>query len=374
MGEVVGAERVQPLDEESLQGQAEVWSIFLSFAETMAPGCALELRIPDIINSHGRPITLPEILKSINYSPSSPQTPRVSPASCACSSADVSHRHVTRGRVQYGLTRASKWLLREAKLSLAPFALLETHPVMMTPWHYLSRSVEVGGEPFEMAYGTNCCDYAFVDREYDKIFNAGMECTAKIVMKMVLNGYKSGFDGLGTVVEVGGGTGMFIREIVMANPGLKGVLLNVPHVVASAPDHPDVVKIGGDMFVEVPQGDAVVMRWVLHDWPDENAIKPLKNCRKAIPESGKVVIVDAVVHPEKEGLFEFTRVVFDLVVMAHTSGGKERTEEEWNHILHASGFPRYNIIKTPNSSFHYRSLSQLISSDLGLINFMLYFI
>ncbi|KAK9152651.1 hypothetical protein Sjap_000131 [Stephania japonica] len=227
--------------------------------------------------------------------------------------------------VQYGLTRASKWLLREAKLSLAPFALLETHPVMMTPWHYLSRSVEVGGEPFEMAYGTNCCDYAFVDREYDKIFNAGMECTAKIVMKMVLNGYKSGFDGLGTVVEVGGGTGMFIREIVMANPGLKGVLLNVPHVVASAPDHPDVVKIGGDMFVEVPQGDAV-------------------NCRKAIPESGKVVIVDAVVHPEKEGLFEFTRVG-RLTVQAffHTAMEAEMDDLE----CQAYGSSLFKILVSP---------------------------
>ena len=86
----------------------------------------------------------------------------------------------------------------------------------------------------------------------------------------------------------------------------------------------------------------------MHDWSDEDCVKILKNCRKAIPEkSGKIIIADAVLEPEGSGLFDDTALVFDLVMVAHTTGGKERTEKEWKKILEEGGFPRYKIIRLP---------------------------
>ena len=84
----------------------------------------------------------------------------------------------------------------------------------------------------------------------------------------------------------------------------------------------------------------------MHDWSDAECIKILKNCREAIPaETGKLIIVDVVLgaadQDEKLGL------VFDLLMLALSSGGKERTEKEWNNILTKSGFPRYNTIRIP---------------------------
>ena len=88
------------------------------------------------------------------------------------------------------------------------------------------------------------------------------------------------------------------------------------------------------------------MQWIMHDWNDESCVKILKNCRKAIPEeTGKVIIVDVVLQPEGNGLFDDTSLVFDLLMIAHSSGGKERTELEWKKVLEEGGFPRYNIIK-----------------------------
>ena len=86
----------------------------------------------------------------------------------------------------------------------------------------------------------------------------------------------------------------------------------------------------------------------MHDWSDEICVKILKNCRKAIPEeSGKVIIVDVVLQPDGNGLFDDTGLMFDLLMLAHTSGEKERTELEWKKVLEGGGFPRYNIIKIP---------------------------
>ena len=95
----------------------------------------------------------------------------------------------------------------------------------------------------------------------------------------------------------------------------------------------------------------ILLQWVLHDWSDEHCIKILKNCRKAISEKiGKVIIVDIILEKDNNDLFDETRIVFDLNMMTHTTGGKERTELEWKKLLEEGGFPRYKIIKIPTVS------------------------
>ncbi|PHT39497.1 (R,S)-reticuline 7-O-methyltransferase [Capsicum chinense] len=87
----------------------------------------------------------------------------------------------------------------------------------------------------------------------------------------------------------------------------------------------------------------------MHDWGDEDCVKILKNCRKVIPEkTGKVIIVDAVLKSESEDLFDNIKFILDMVMIAHSSGGKERSEDEWNKLLKEAGFPRYNIIDIPS--------------------------
>ena len=87
----------------------------------------------------------------------------------------------------------------------------------------------------------------------------------------------------------------------------------------------------------------------MHDWGDEDCIKILKNCRKAIPQTGRMIIVEVVLdsvngkHEKKTGLDPNLGLASDLLMVAHTSGGKERTEEEWKKILCEAGFGSYNI-------------------------------
>ncbi|WJZ99416.1 hypothetical protein VitviT2T_017864 [Vitis vinifera] len=333
-----------------LQGQANIWRHMFAFADSMALKCAVELRIADIIHSHARPITLSQIATCID-SPSPDIT---------CLARIM--RFLVRakiftaapppqsdgGETLYGLTPSSKWLLHDAELSLAPMVLMENHPSLMAPWHCFGTCVKEGGIAFEKAHGHQIWDLASEKPEFNKLFNDGMACTAKISIKAVIAAYKDGFGSIGTLVDVGGGTGGAVAEVVKAYPHIKGINFDLPHVVATAPAYEGVSHVGGDMFESIPDADAIFMKWILHDWNDEDCVKILKNCRKAIPEkTGKVIIVDGVIREDGYEPFDETRLVLDLVMMAHTSHGQERTEVEWKKLLEEGGFPRYRILKIP---------------------------
>lgn len=88
-----------------------------------------------------------------------------------------------------------------------------------------------------------------------------------------------------------------------------------------------------------------ILQWTLHDWSHDNRVKILKQCRKVIPENGKVIIVDAVLNAQEKTMMDPTfGLAFDLLMLALSSGGKERSEEQWKNFLVEAGFPRFNVI------------------------------
>ncbi|XP_030932887.1 (R,S)-reticuline 7-O-methyltransferase-like [Quercus lobata] len=332
-----------------LQGQADIWKYMFSFIDTKAVKCAVELRIPDIINMHGEPITLSQIVAGIPDA----HSPDISYLALVMRllvrrKIFAAHQTSEGGETKYGLTHSSRWLLHDSKVTLAPMLIMEDHPWLMIPWHYFGQCVKEGGLAFEKAHGRMIWDYASVNPEFNKLFNDGMACTVNIVMNTFVCEYKDGLGSVASLVDVGGGTGTAIAEIVKSNPHIKGINFDLPHVVSTATIYDGVTHVGGDMFQAIPNADAIFMKWIMHDWDDESCVKILKNCQKAIPkETGKVIIVDVVLQPEGNAIFDDTGIAFDLLMIAHVSGGKERTEFEWKKVLEEGGFPRYNIIKIP---------------------------
>ncbi|XP_027183401.1 xanthohumol 4-O-methyltransferase-like [Coffea eugenioides] len=340
-----------------LHGQAKIWKHLFGFVDSMALKCAVELQIADIIHFHGRPLSLSEISSNITNS-SSPNIPylarimRLLVRNKIFTSSEVrpGHGGDAPSTILYDLTPASHWLLNNNnQLSLAPFILMENHPWLLSPWHQLSACVREGGIAFQKSHGKEIWDFASQNPEFNMIFNDGMECTGKITVQAVLSGLKSAnWDGVESLVDVEGGIGATIAEIVKAYPHIKGINFDLPHVVATAPKYDGVSHVGGDMFDAIPSAQAIFMKWIMHDWDDEDCVKILKNCRRAIPEkTGKIFIVDVVLKPEGDGLFDSVRMKLDLVMIAHASGGKERTEPEWKILLQKGGFPRYNISEIP---------------------------
>ncbi|KAF8405482.1 hypothetical protein HHK36_010389 [Tetracentron sinense] len=127
--------------------------------------------------------------------------------------------------------------------------------------------------------------------------------------------------------------------LVKAFPWIRGINFDLPHVVSAAPSCDGVEHQGGDMFNFVPNTDAAFLKCVLHNWGDEECIDLLRKCREAIPEDkGKVIIVEAVIEEEEEHKLKDIRLMLDMVMMAHTNKGKERTAKEWSFVLSQSGF------------------------------------
>ena len=155
----------------------------------------------------------------------------------------------------------------------------------------------------------------------------------------------------GRVVDVGGGNGTLLAAVLTARPGLRGVVLDLPHVVAGAPAILEAAgvadraeAVGGSFFDPLPAGaDAYLLASVLHDWPDDRAAAILARVREAIPEHGRLVILDAVLRgPNAWDNFK----LIDLH-MAVLFGAGERDEPAWRALLERTGFALDAILPLP---------------------------
>ncbi|GAA0167212.1 methyltransferase [Lithospermum erythrorhizon] len=340
---------------EELHELADITKCAFSFVDSMVLKCAVELRIADIIRSHGKSITLSQIASSID-SPSvnlgnlkRVMRMLVRMKIFTTQKLDTETHKSSDDDLIYGLTPFSSLILHDADITLAPLVLMMNYPLLSAPWHHLSDVVKQGGTGFKKANGFELFEMTGKDPEFNKIFNNALRCTTKILIKgMFSNNGTVVFNGVNSVVDVGGGMGQFIGEIVKEFPNIKGVNMDLPHVVKMAPEIDGVTHVAGDMFKDIPNGDAITLKHILHDWGDEDCIKILKNCRDAITkEIGKVIIVEEILRENKkgdEGHFGNIDVIQDLTMLVHTVGGKERTEIEFKKILEEAGFSRFKII------------------------------
>nr|Q8GU25.1 RecName: Full=Caffeic acid 3-O-methyltransferase; Short=CAOMT; Short=COMT; AltName: Full=S-adenosysl-L-methionine:caffeic acid 3-O-methyltransferase [Rosa chinensis]CAD29457.1 caffeic acid O-methyltransferase [Rosa chinensis] len=245
------------------------------------------------------------------------------------------------GKVErlYGLGPVCKFLTKnEDGVSIAALCLMNQDKVLVESWYHLKDAVLDGGIPFNKAYGMTAFDYHGTDPRFNKVFNKGMADHSTITMKKILETYK-GFEGLTSIVDVGGGTGAVVNMIVSKYPSIKGINFDLPHVIEDAPQYPGVQHVGGDMFVSVPKGDAIFMKWICHDWSDEHCLKFLKNCYAALPDNGKVILGECILPVAPDTSLATKGVVhIDVVMLAHNPGGKERTEQEFEALAKGSGF------------------------------------
>lgn len=222
--------------------------------------------------------------------------------------------------------------------AVGPLFLLHHDKVFMESWYHLNDVIMEGGVPFERAYGMTAFEYPAIDDRFNQVFNRAMASHTSLIMKKILDVYR-GFEGIKVLVDVGGGVGVTLKMITSKHPHIKGINFDLPHVLADAPSYPGVERVGGDMFENVPRGDAIFMKWILHDWSDEHCSKLLKNCFEALPANGKVIIVEAIL-PEVPERDVSSNIVFqqDLFMLAQNPGGKERTQKEYEALAVQAGF------------------------------------
>ncbi|KAH7543716.1 hypothetical protein ACOSQ2_031944 [Xanthoceras sorbifolium] len=245
----------------------------------------------------------------------------------------------------YGLAPVCKFLIKnEDGVSLSAVFLLNQDKILMDSWHHLKEALLEGGIPFNNAYGMSAFEYPGRDPRFNKIFNNGMSCNSTIAMKKILDIYK-GFEGLDSIVDVGGGSGAILNMIISKYPSIKGINFDLPHVIEDAPSYPGVEHVGGDMFLSVPKGAAIFMKWICHDWNDDHCLKLLKNCYEALPENGKVIVCECIL-PVTPDSSVASKVVFhvDCFMMTLNPGGKERTEDEFKALAKGAGFQGFKLV------------------------------
>ncbi|KAL2347210.1 hypothetical protein Fmac_001210 [Flemingia macrophylla] len=272
---------------------------------------------------------------------------RILPLLASYSLLDCSIRtnqDATRERV-YSLSPVGKYFAFDTDgSSLASLATVGHHG-----YHYLWTNVKDAitkpncNTHFENVYGLPIYQYMETNADLNHMFKIAMAQSSPIAMKRVIQSYK-GFEGVSTLVDVGGGVGETLKLILSAYPSIKGINFDLPQMIQHALPHPGIEHIGGDMFKSVPNGgDAILLKTICHNWPDEDCIKFLKNCRKVLPPHGKVIVLEYILPevPTSSGISKFTFGVDNAMMLAH--GAKERTANEFEILCKNSGFSKFHL-------------------------------
>jgi len=249
---------------------------------------------------------------------------------------------------RFALTPIAATLRTDVPGSLRAFAIAELGEDHYPAWGEVLHSVKTGEIAFDHLFGMDVWQYRAQHPEDGKIFDEAMASFSSVVNATVVASYD--FSSIGKIVDVGGGDGSLIASILRANPGMKGVLFDLPHVIAGARRRIEAEGlaercevVGGDAFVSVPSGgDAYLLKWIIHDWDDERSVALLKSCHRAMAKNGKLLVVEAIIPSDDTPSFH---KFMDLNMLVMT-GGRERTEAEYQTLLEAAGFRLVGIIPT----------------------------
>jgi SAM-dependent methyltransferase len=227
--------------------------------------------------------------------------------------------------------------------SIRPLAMMLGARFIWEPVGWLDESIRTGQAAFERVHSAPFFRHLAENPEDAAVFNAAMSSMPSYIAGIV-EAYD--FSKFRRIVDVGGGHGALLAAILEANPQTRGVLQDLPPVVAGASalrrdgiaDRCELVA--GDFFEGIPDGgDAYLLKGIIHDWNDEAAVEILRNCRRAIRPDGTLILVDTVL----TGSDDPERALMDLLMMVVT-GGRERTALEFRWLLQEAGFSLTRVI------------------------------
>lgn len=260
---------------------------------------------------------------------------------------------------KFMLTPLAEFLRSDVPDSQRYFAVMHGEEWWWRPWREILHTVQTGETGFEHIFNMQVFQYLKQNREAGEIFDAAMSTRNT---REIATSYD--FSGITNIVDIGGGTGLLISSILKNYPHMQGVLFDLPEVIKDARTVIESRGISnrcrleeGSFFETIPSGgDAYIMRSILHDWDDEQAMLILNNCRKAIHKTSKLLILDYIV---PSGNSPSPSKLSDIAMMA-LLGGAERTELEFKKILNATGFKIKRILSISDSFMQDMSIIEAI--------------
>lgn len=252
------------------------------------------------------------------------------------------------GERRFSLTEMGQGLRSDTANSIAGWASMVGRPYYWQTWGHFLHSVRTGENAFRDLHGSDVWAYRSDHPEESAIFDRAMTALSRGTGAAVIAAYD--FAPFDCVVDVGGGQGLLLADLLAARQGARGILFDLPHVVSRAEAllrGKGVAErcqiVAGSFFESVPAGgDLYMLKAILHDWTDEDAIRILRICRRVTKPEGRLLVIERVLGPPNEA----PDGKFSDLNMLVAPGGQERTREEFATLLAAAGFTLTRVIPT----------------------------
>jgi SAM-dependent methyltransferase len=246
---------------------------------------------------------------------------------------------------QFASTPLGDLLRSDAPGSLRGIAIMVGRPFHREAWTGLLDSIRTGDSAFERVHGRPAFEYLGDHPEDGRALNDGMTAVSGGQVAPVVRAYD--FGPAEKVVDVGGGHGALLASVLKDHPHVRGVLFDLPHVIegAGGPLREAGVAdrceyVGGDFFEAVPEGDVYLMSNIIHDWGDEQAVRILANCQRAMRPGGRVLLGEALL---PDTIRPSRAKIIDLEMMVMAQGARQRTENEYRELFRQAGLRFHRI-------------------------------
>jgi hypothetical protein len=248
----------------------------------------------------------------------------------------------------FALTASGQLLRRDVPGSLREWTLWHGSEWVLEAWREFEHSVRTGEPSFDRAHGRPFFEYLSSNPDMAAAFGGAMVSISRMMDEAALTAFD--FGRFGTVADIGGGRGALLALIARRYPDVRGLLFDLPPVIASAREFltaeglADRIEcVAGDFFQAVPDGaDAYVLKAILHDWNDDQARSILQNCRRAIGTDATLLVIGMTV-PERDVRSPIKEL--DLQMLAIQTG-RERTRAELRDLLASAGFELTEVLPT----------------------------
>ncbi len=248
---------------------------------------------------------------------------------------------------RFALTPLGAALRSDVADSLWSRALTEGEPWNWLAWGNLLGAVLTGTTAFERTHGVPLFEYLERHPEANATFNELMAAQTRAWTPAIVGALD--LAGVATVVDVGGGHGALAAAVLGANPGLRAIVFDRPHVAAGAAAVLAAAGVAercaveaGDFFQAVPRGDCYLLKHILHDWDDARCLAILRNCRGAAAEGARLIAIEVLLAPGNRP--DYGRYL-DVNMLVLT-GGRERSAEEYGALFRAAGFAPSRVVPT----------------------------
>jgi O-methyltransferase domain len=253
----------------------------------------------------------------------------------ACASLEP----VTYDGTKFTATPLLGTLQRDVPGSLHSFAVMFASPGHWQPWGRFSKAVETREPQTVPALGANVWEYYKKQPEEGAIFTQAMHGFTSGIVEEVVRIIDT--SNVKVAADIGGASGTLIHGLMAANPHLHGLVVDLPDVVPSAETAARESGLSnrstafpGNFFEYVPAADLYLLKHILHDWNDEEAVTILTRCRESIRPGGRVVVIEILLGETGEPRFG---PLMDLNMMVMLTG-RERTLEEYRVLIERAGF------------------------------------